>query len=177
MTAMGVYRLEGERRSIRYEREYDAAVEDVWAAVTEPEQLRGWLAVGGAVLEPRVGGRFEVRMAPGEEETAWGKVLAFDPPHLLEVEWRYEGEEESTLRIELERRGDGTLLVLDHYLLQAAQAAGYGSGWHAYLDALDDFLAGRAIGSWDERFRARLEDYRALASGAVSANPTRGSQP
>ena len=97
-------------------------MERVWAAVTDPEQLRGWIAAGGAVLEPRVGGRFEVRMTPDEKETAWGTVLAFEPPRLLEVEWRYEGEDESVLRIELESRGEATLLVLDHRLLQARQA-------------------------------------------------------
>jgi uncharacterized protein YndB with AHSA1/START domain len=164
VTALGSSRADGERRSVRFERVYAAPPERVWAAVTEPEQLRAWLAVGGAVLEPRVGGRFEVRMTSDDEETAWGTVLAFDPPRLLEVEWRYEGEDESVLRIELEPRGGGTLLVLDHRLLQAGQAAGYGSGWHAYLDALDDLLAGRAPGDWDERFQARLEDYRQAAA-------------
>jgi uncharacterized protein YndB with AHSA1/START domain len=164
---LGAYRVDGNRRSIRFEREYDAAVEDVWSAVTEPDRLRRWLAVGGAVLEPRTGGRFEVRMTPGEEETAWGTVLAFEPPRLLEVEWRYEGEDESVLRIELEPRGDSTLLVLDHRLLQSAQAAGYGAGWHAYLDALGDVLDGREAGPWDERFQARLEGYRRAAAAAA----------
>jgi uncharacterized protein YndB with AHSA1/START domain len=167
MSGIGLYRPEGERRSIRFEREYDAGVADVWAAVTEPEQLRGWLAVGGAVLEPRVGGRFEVRVTPGEGETAWGTVLAFEPPRLLEVEWRYEGEEESVLRIELAPRGARTLLVLDHRLLDSSQAAGYGAGWHAYLDALQDVLGGVPAGSWDERFQARLEDYRQAAATAA----------
>ena len=168
MTAIGVYRAEGERQSVCFEREYAAGVEAVWAAVTEPEQLRGWLAAGGAVLEPRVGGRFEVRMTAGGEASAWGRVLSFEPPRLLEVEWHYAGEDESVLRIELEPRGERTLLVLDHRLLQAAQAVGYGSGWHAYLDALDDFLAGES-GSWDERFQSRLEDYRRAAAGAGSS--------
>jgi uncharacterized protein YndB with AHSA1/START domain len=167
MTGIGVYRLEGERRSVRFEREYGASLDAVWAAVSDPEQLRGWLAVGGAVLEPRVGGSFELWMASADEVTAWGTVLAFEPPRLLEVEWRFEGEDESVLRIELEPRGDRTLLVLDHRLLKASQAGGYGAGWHAYLDALDDFLGGRS-GSWDERFQSRLEDYRREAAGAGS---------
>ena len=168
MSGIGAYRVEGERRSVRFEREYDAPVEEVWAAVTEPVQLRGWLAVGGAELEPRVGGRFALRMAPDGDETAWGAVLAFEPPRLLEVEWHYEGEDQSVLRIELQPQGERTLLVLDHRLLQAGQAAGYGAGWHAYLDGLDDFLLGRS-GSWDERFQTRLEDYRRAAAGAGSA--------
>jgi uncharacterized protein YndB with AHSA1/START domain len=167
MTDLGLYRSDSERRSIRFEREYDAKVEEVWAAVTEPDRLRGWLAVGGAVLEPRVGGRFEVRMTPGEDETAWGSVLAFEPPRLLEVEWHYEGEDESVLRIELAPRGSRTLLVLDHRLLQSSQAVGYGAGWHAYLDALEDLLGGMSPGSWDERFQARLDAYRQAAATAA----------
>jgi uncharacterized protein YndB with AHSA1/START domain len=138
----------------------------VWAAVTEPQQLRGWLAVGGAVLEPQVGGRFGVWMTSDDQETAWGTVLAFDPPRLLEVEWRYEGEDRSVLRIELEARDGRTLLRLDHRLLSADQAAGYGAGWHAYLDALEDFLVGVSPSSWEERFQARLEEYRQAASAS-----------
>ena len=168
MTGLGVYRSDGERLSIRFEREYDAGVDEVWSAVSEPDQLRGWLATGGAILEQQVGGRFELRMTPTGEATAWGTVLAFDAPRLLEVEWRYEGEDESVLRIELEPRGERTLLVLDHRRLQSSQAAGYGSGWDAYLDALEDLLAGRS-GSWDERFQSRLEDYRRAAAGAGSS--------
>ncbi len=68
------------------------------------------------------------------------------------------------LRIELAPRGDGTLLVLDHRQLQPREAAGYGAGWHAYLDAPENLLDGRAAGSWDERFQARFEDYRPAAA-------------
>jgi uncharacterized protein YndB with AHSA1/START domain len=167
MTDMGLYRSDGERRSVRFEREYDASVEEVWAALTEPDRLRGWLAAGGAVLEPWTGGRFEVRMTPGEAETAWGTVLAFAPPRLLEVEWHYEGEDESVLRIELQPRGSRTLLVLDHRRLQSTQAVGYGAGWHAHLDALDDVLGGVSPGSWEHRFQARLGAYRQAAATAA----------
>jgi uncharacterized protein YndB with AHSA1/START domain len=102
-----------------------------------------------------------------EEETARWKVLAFEPQRLLEVEWRERGEDESVLRIELEQCGEETRLVLDHRLLQDRQAAGYGAGWDAYLDALDDMLGGRPVGSWDERFQARVEDYRQAAATAA----------
>jgi uncharacterized protein YndB with AHSA1/START domain len=167
VTTLGTYRIDGDRRSVRFEREYVAAVEDVWSAVTDPERLRRWLAAGGAVLEPRVGGRFELWMSPGAGETVWGTVLAIEPPRLLEVEWRYEGEDESVLRIELEPRGERTLLVLDHRRLQEGQAAGYGAGWHAYLDALGDVLGRRPAGSWEERFEERLEDYRQAAAATA----------
>jgi uncharacterized protein YndB with AHSA1/START domain len=157
MTELGMLREDG----VRFERLYTAGAEEVWAALTEPESLTRWLAPHGAVLEPN--GRFELRMSDAEKADVWGAVRVFDPPRTLELEWRYEGEDDSVLRIELEPRGQETLLVLDHRLLRADQAVGYSAGWHAYLDALDDLLAGRAPGDWDERFRSRLDAYRALS--------------
>jgi hypothetical protein len=62
VTDLGAYRPEGERRSIRLDRAYDAPVDRVWAALTEPEQVRGGPALGGAVLEPLVGCRFQARL-------------------------------------------------------------------------------------------------------------------
>ena len=106
---------------MRFEREYAASVEEVWAAVTEPEQLRGWLAIGGAVLEPRVGGRFEVRMTPGEEETAWGAVLAFDPPRMLEVDGVTRVRTSPCSASSSRRAATATLLVLDHRLAVPAR--------------------------------------------------------
>jgi hypothetical protein len=60
---------------------------------------------------------------------------------------------------------DGTMLVLDHRQLGIDQAPGYGAGWHAHLDALDDLLRG-TTGSWHERFQAQLPAYGEMAARA-----------
>jgi uncharacterized protein YndB with AHSA1/START domain len=164
VSELGVLRPDGARRAVRFERLYPATPEELWSAVTEPERLRRWLAPGGATLEPRSGGRFELAMADDGTTTVHGRVLRFEPPRTLEVEWRYEGEHESILTIELSPQPDGTRLVLDHRLLHEDQAPGYSAGWHAFLDGLDDLLRGSS-GSWDERFRERLASYKdALAA-------------
>jgi len=53
---------------MRFECVYDATAEKVWAALTEPEQLRGWLAE--VDIDPHVGGSIQVRF--GAESTMNG---------------------------------------------------------------------------------------------------------
>lgn len=158
MTELGVVRAEGDRRSVRFERHYRATPEELWAALTEPEQLRGWLGEA-RIFEPRVGGRVGLQLGEGEEQAVGGTVLACEPQRLLEYEWRWPGEHESVLRLELRADGDGTLLVLDHRLLPATAATGYAAGWHAYLDLLALELEG-THGDWGERFAELLPAYR-----------------
>jgi uncharacterized protein YndB with AHSA1/START domain len=64
-------------RTIRFERVYDAPVEDVWALWTTKEGLEEWYAPEGMhvevlALELRVGGTFDhVMTAIGAEQTAY----------------------------------------------------------------------------------------------------------
>jgi uncharacterized protein YndB with AHSA1/START domain len=51
--------LEG-RSLVRFERRYPHSVERVWAALTEPDQLRQWFGEGDIELELVEGGRFDV---------------------------------------------------------------------------------------------------------------------
>lgn len=127
------------------------------------DDARGWL--GEVEIDLRVGGRVVIRFDEAGEQTTKGTIRELDPPRLLEYDWTYPGETESVLRLELEPRGEGTLLVLDHRRLPDAAAAGYGAGWHSHLDAL------AALGSsnrpdWDERFEELLPDYKVAAEQA-----------
>jgi uncharacterized protein YndB with AHSA1/START domain len=137
--------------TVRLERRFDASPEELWAALTEPEQLRGWL--GPAKLAD---GRVELVLGEADDQRVEGRLLVVDPPRVLEYEWRWPGETDSVVRFELRADGDGTLLVLDHRLLPAAAARGYDAGWRAYLDRLESLLAGDAVPSWDERFAAHM---------------------
>jgi uncharacterized protein YndB with AHSA1/START domain len=163
--ALGEYRAEGDHRTIRFERIYDASEDDRWSALTDPSRLRGWLAPAGAELDGRPGGAYEFRMSEDEAHRTWGDVRVWEPPRVLELGWNFAGQDGSIVRFELDPRGDETMLVLEHRSLPVEQSVGYGSGWHAYLDALDDHLTGRS-GSWEERFEQRLEAYRERATGS-----------
>ncbi|MHB8468868.1 MAG: SRPBCC family protein [Gaiellaceae bacterium] len=156
MTPLGTLRADGDRRAIHFERYYDAPPPEVWALLTEPAALARWLAPAAIA-----NGAVRIDFEGGAVVT--GAVLTWEPPHVLEYEWRFAGEEESVVRFELSPDGDGTLLVLDHRRLGVDQATGYGAGWHAYLDALGDELCGGS-GSWGERFAALLPRYRELAA-------------
>ncbi len=164
MNELGVLRLEDDRRGVRFARHLAAPLDEVWDALTDPERRARWLAPG--TIDATAGG--SVRLDFGEGGLVTGQVLACEPPTLLEFEWRFTGETESVVRLELSPAGDGTLLVLDHRALAEQHAAGYSAGWHAYLASLSDHLDS-TDGSWEERFAAALPEYRASAAALEEA--------
>ena len=75
-------------------------------------------------IEPRVGGRVFERAADGRE-TAWGTVLAYDPPHRLAFSWivGLSAEQEQRVEIRFTAEDRGTRVELTH------------SGWEKLGDA------------------------------------------
>src|SRR5687767_4775955 len=72
-------------RTIRYERFMAHPPERVWDALTDPADLRQWMAADEVVLEGRVGGRFEIHgIVHGE-----GRVLAWRPLQLLQHDFHF----------------------------------------------------------------------------------------
>jgi uncharacterized protein YndB with AHSA1/START domain len=67
----------GEARCAIFRRSYNAPIEDVWNACTDPERLRRWYApVQG---ELRVGGSFT------QGDFGSGRIMRCEPPRLLTV--------------------------------------------------------------------------------------------
>jgi uncharacterized protein YndB with AHSA1/START domain len=156
----GRLRSEGEdRRAVRFERVYDYRPDELWAAITEPEQLRGWLGEAELDVSEGSGGT----IAFSEKEIATLRVRDLDPGRFVEYDWIYPDEPDSVLRLELEPRGQGTLLVLDHRRLATGDVVDYSAGWHAHLDALEQLLAGGTV-DWQERFSELRPTYEELAS-------------
>jgi uncharacterized protein YndB with AHSA1/START domain len=113
----------------------------VWAALTQPEQLREWapfdadrsLAVTGAARLSTVGAPAPV--------VADITVKRADAPRALEYNW---GPQE--LRWELEPLdGGGTRLTLWHNIDKAYIAMG-AAGWHLCFEVLEHLLAGDPLG-------------------------------
>jgi hypothetical protein len=77
----------------------------------------------------------------------------WDPPHVFEHEWNQRVVENSVVRYELQRDGDGTLLRFSHHGLAIDNARGFLPSTQAFLDRLEAHLAGQPLPNWMERYR------------------------
>jgi uncharacterized protein YndB with AHSA1/START domain len=158
----GQVEIEEGRGRVTFERELEATIDRVWAAISTSAGLTSWLAP--AEVELSSDGRIDLDF--GEGGVAGGKIIDIKPGTMLEFEWRFPGEHNSVLRLELEDLGsERTRMVLDHRLVPGDQTIGYGAGWHAYLDHLAAVLGGRDPGPWSERFDELLPSYQAAQAG------------
>lgn len=73
---------------------FPAPAEEVWEALTDPEQLEEWFA-NDVELDPREGGEGVFRWENGEERHA--TVLLFEPGERLVLDWDGDGEVEFVL--------------------------------------------------------------------------------
>jgi uncharacterized protein YndB with AHSA1/START domain len=138
--------LRDGRIRVRFERRLPHPVERVWAALVDREELTKWFPE--ITLEPRTGGRFEIVFGSGEGSDCQGpsivsgEITHFEPPSLLQC---------GTMRWELEPDGDGCILrfvdivAVDGGRSERETARSVLSGWHWYLDALEEALAGRFV--------------------------------
>lgn len=135
----------GEARTALIRRRYDAPVEDVWDACTDPERLNRWfLQVTGDL---RVGGTFSLA------GNASGEILRCEPPHLLVVTWVYGDRPADEVELRLIAGQDGgTVLQIEHAtVLERVEwdgqffdvISGVGTGWEVPLTfALTMYLRG-----------------------------------
>jgi uncharacterized protein YndB with AHSA1/START domain len=124
---------------VRVQRRYGATLDELWAALVEPESVSRWL---GSVIkiEPHEGGAFDVEFTPDHKNTMSGRIVALDAPHLLELEWSLPGEPVSRVRFELHEEADGVRLVVDHRGLDQAASTAYGEGWKTHLAELESIV-------------------------------------
>lgn len=116
--------------------------EEVWAALTDAEQIPAWgpfapnrdMTTAGAVRLAQID--------MPELETTEGSILEVEAPRLLVYEWGPD-----ILRWELDEEGPRTLLTLRHRFADREQAPSYAAGWHLCLDGLTGTLAGKRMPS------------------------------
>ena len=131
-----------------------AAPEAVFAAFTDPEELRRWHAPGPdfrvpvAEFDARVGGRFRIAMQPPDREAPYtfgGVCREVKPGERLVYTSRWEPPEEpaeSVVTIELRPEGDATeVVVVQDGLPDDASAASHTQGWTGTLESLVRHLA------------------------------------
>jgi uncharacterized protein YndB with AHSA1/START domain len=137
MMDLGSYLEHDGRPAVRFQRTYDHSIARVWAAVTEPDDLKHWFP-SAVRLEQRTGGEVIFSGDPYTDDRT-GTVLAFEPPRYLAFTW---GDDE--LHLHLEPVGEGCRLTLINVLTERDEAARNGAGWHVCLDELTKRLDGIA---------------------------------
>ncbi len=162
--ADGVLDTVGDRQVLRFQRHLAHPIERVWAALTDPAELIGWL--GEAEIDLVEGGRFTLRWLnaddAGNRVTMRATITRLEPPRLLETS----GDPHGVLRWELRPAEGGTLLTFSSTLaLPEEYRTRVLAGWHYHLDALAGALAGRPLDlvdlpndRWEQihgRYRAR----------------------
>ena len=96
----------GEARTVTVSQSYDAAIEDVWDACTNPERIPRWFLPISGDLRP--GGRYQL------QGNAGGTVERCDPPESFAATWEF-GDQLSWIEVRLMARPEGgTQLVLEH---------------------------------------------------------------
>jgi uncharacterized protein YndB with AHSA1/START domain len=148
----------GQARTVRLQRDYDAPIEDVWDALTNPERIGRWfLPISG---DYRLGGRYQF------EGNAGGEILECERPHRLKVSWVY-GEPASEADVsEVDLRlstvdGGMTRFELEHAAVVPEDRwaefgpGAVGVGWDGGLLGLSLHLRG---GSIDDPIAWQLSD-------------------
>jgi len=160
MDQLGTFDRHDDTADLRYERRYPRPIETVWAALTEPARLADWL--GEALVEPYVGGRYELFI--DRKRPVNGRVLAWQKPTLLEFTWDTGDAPASVVRCELTPDGDGTRSVFLHKGVGFVWIGLVLPGWHVHLERLDSLLAGAvepmSMPHWREMQTIYIDRYK-----------------
>ncbi len=172
----------GDGRSVRLQRDYDAPIDDVWDALTNPERISRWfLPISG---DYRIGGHYQF------EGNAGGTILACERPHRLRATWVF-GEVTTEADVsEVEVRlsaldGGATQFVLEHIAIVPQDRwdeygpGAVGVGWEMGLLGLSLHLSGGSVGdpmAWQmseegRDFATRSSEAWGAANAAAGADP------
>ncbi|BBH70137.1 activator of HSP90 ATPase [Actinoplanes sp. OR16] len=151
----------GAGRSLLLRRTYDAAIEDVWDACTDPDRLSRWM--GAVEGDLRLGGTFQLK------DNAGGDILRCEPPRLLAVTWVMGPGMATEVEVRLTPAGDDRTTVelehstpaeiLDELLKQYGPGGtiGAGAGWDLAVLGLGLHLSGADVdpATWEDTPEAK----------------------
>jgi uncharacterized protein YndB with AHSA1/START domain len=161
LSPVGTVAVQGDRATLHFQRRLPHPPAAVWNALTDPKQLSSWYMMQAAV-DPRKGGSIDLR---NDQFHVTGQILSWDPPRLFEYEWKIRPREgmpngeDATVRWELAKDGNDTLLTLTHRNLSRQTALGVAPAMHVLLDRLAAKLDGRPMPDMKERFVQVQQHY------------------
>jgi len=141
------------KTSLEIKRFINAPRERVYAAWTDPAQLKEWwgpeeVRTRNFVADARVGGkyRWDLFNQEGEEMSVLGEYRELIPGRKIVFTWKWDDDDDwkphnSVVTIELTDRDGGTELTLIHEQLPSeASRDRHHGGWNSVLDRLEEFF-------------------------------------
>jgi uncharacterized protein YndB with AHSA1/START domain len=142
-----------ENTSLEIKRFINAPRARVYAAWTDPEQLKQWwgpkeVQTRNFTADARVGGkyRWDLVNQEGEEMSVFGEYRELVVGKKIVFTWKWDDDEawetkNSVVTIELSDRAGGTELKLTHVQLPSeASRDRHNEGWSSVLDRLETFF-------------------------------------
>ena len=143
-----------DKGSLQIKRIIDAPRNRVYAAWTDPAQLRDWFGpedvqTEDLIVDARVGGafRWDLTSSEGEKMSCRGEYRELQPNKKIVFTWQWQDDEdwenrESVVTVELSDCDGGTELRLSHEQLPNEQSRdGHTRGWTSALDKLERFVS------------------------------------
>jgi uncharacterized protein YndB with AHSA1/START domain len=144
--------MRADRPSLQIKRVIKASRSRVYAAWTDPAQLKQWFGpedvrTNELVADARPGGEFrwELTSPEGEEMTVRGEYRELEPDKRIVFTWQFDDDETwrdsvSTVTVDLEDCDGGTALTLTHEQLPNEQSRdNHARGWESVLQELEKF--------------------------------------
>ena len=138
------------KNAIRVGRIFDADVELLWKAWTEPAYIKRWFGsdpngtVEEAVIDLKVGGSYRISFTDSDssQHTCFGKFLSIIPNKMLVYSWEWENEpgHVSEVHVSFQSIEDKTRVILEHKNLNPDSAHIYDEGWSRALDKIEPII-------------------------------------
>ncbi len=137
-----------DTRDAQISRWFDAPVESVWQAFTDPDHLARWYGPTGVTVAPesvsveaRPGGPWALTMVIGDRTMPLsGTVTEVKEPHLLVVTDVMPDGAVVTMTVELSEEDGGTRLELRQGPFPAVGADGASAAWEQAMDKLAELV-------------------------------------
>ena len=172
-TATGRREERDGRAYVVLTRTFRAPVEDVWAAVTEPERLARWIGTWSG--DPKEGEVEFQMLFEGDGPPETFTIDSCEPPHHLRITTSMQKEDGATeswrLQVDLDETDGTTTLTFAQDVPDPAMAKDVGPGWEYYLDRMVAAEAGEDPAGlvWDDYYPSLSAHYLA-AFGTGSDN-------
>jgi uncharacterized protein YndB with AHSA1/START domain len=157
---LGTLRSENGVGVVRIEDRFDAGIDEVWSALTDPARLAQWY--GEVDGDLRAGGEFRARVfASGWEGT--GRITECEPPRRFATVSSEAGRDEAVHEVTLTADGDHTVIVYENLSVPPDLLWAYGVGEQIHVEDLGAHLAGRERAD-ESRWEELEPAYRELAA-------------